>query len=349
MKTLGLLLLWVLICATPPAHGQAETLRIATFNTELSRKGPGLLLRDVTRGSDPQLRAVVAVIHACDPDILVLQGFDWDLEQRALTGFVELLKAAGSAYDHMFTARPNSGVATDLDLNGDGVRHGPADAQGFGHFTGARGLAVLSKFPIQTEALIDLTALLWRDAPDAQLPTYPDGQPFPSQEAWDIQRLPSTNHWAVPITLPGGTQLTLLTFQAGPPVFDGPEDRNGLRNSDEISLIRHMLNRHLDTLHAGPAVVVGGANLDPDRGAGRRATIQQLLRHPRLQDPRPRSPYSGTDTVDWPKVGKMRVDYILPDTALTVRDAGVLWPDTPAHPAATASRHRLVWIDISLP
>ncbi|MEC9313216.1 MAG: endonuclease/exonuclease/phosphatase family protein, partial [Pseudomonadota bacterium] len=43
---------------------QADTVRIATFNTELSRKGPGLLLRDIERGEDPQIAAVIDVILA---------------------------------------------------------------------------------------------------------------------------------------------------------------------------------------------------------------------------------------------------------------------------------------------
>jgi len=37
----------------------AEPIRVATYNAELSRKGPGLLLRDILRGKDDQLAAVV--------------------------------------------------------------------------------------------------------------------------------------------------------------------------------------------------------------------------------------------------------------------------------------------------
>ncbi|MGB8814683.1 MAG: endonuclease/exonuclease/phosphatase family protein, partial [Paracoccaceae bacterium] len=33
----------------------AETLRIATYNAELSRQGPGLLLRDILTGTDPKI------------------------------------------------------------------------------------------------------------------------------------------------------------------------------------------------------------------------------------------------------------------------------------------------------
>ena len=48
----------------------------------------------------------------------------------------------------------------------------------------------------------------------------------------------------------------------------------------------------------------------------------------------------------------MRVDVVLPQRGLTVTASGVLWP-APGAPlaetVATASRHRLVWVDLDLP
>ncbi|MCB2058676.1 MAG: hypothetical protein KDE30_12270, partial [Novosphingobium sp.] len=63
-----------------PGLAVAESLRVATFDTELARKGPGLLLRDISSGKDAQVAAVVAVIAAVRPDVLVLQGIDWDFD-----------------------------------------------------------------------------------------------------------------------------------------------------------------------------------------------------------------------------------------------------------------------------
>ena len=58
------------------------------------------------------------------------------------------------------------------------------------------------------------------------------------------------------------------------------------------------------------------------------------------------------DTADWPEAdgpGNLRVDLVLPSRDLTVRASGVLWP-APGQPlaetAATASPHRLVWVDL---
>jgi len=347
-----------------PLSAPADPIRVASFNTELQREGPGLLLRDIRRGQDRQILAVVSVIARTTPDILVLQGFDWDHEGAALAAFADLLKTAGPDYPYRYAQRPNSGLATDLDMDGDSRRGGPGDAQGYGNFTGQGGLAVLSRFPILTERSRDYSTLLWRDVPDALLPQHEAGTAFPSPEAQAIQRLSSTGHWAVSVKLPDGTVLTLLTFQAAPPVFDGPEDRNGRRNHDEILLWRHVLDGAFGPAPRDRFVLAGGANLDPSDSDGRRIAIQTLLADPRFQDPDPRSDGAATaggqghegndatDTVDWPNAGRLRVDYVLPSEDWHVADAGVYWPapGAPGHEdVLTASRHRLVWVDLVLP
>jgi hypothetical protein len=54
------------------SSAQTESLRIATFNTGLERDGPGLLLRDLLRGDDAQVRAVVSVLAEVAPDIAAM-------------------------------------------------------------------------------------------------------------------------------------------------------------------------------------------------------------------------------------------------------------------------------------
>jgi len=352
-----------------PAIG--EPIRVASFNADLTRDGPGLLLRDIRRGNDEQISAVVKVIARISPDILALQGIDWDYEGKALDALIETLGVAGVQYSYRYAPRPNSGMITDLDLDGDGRLGGPGDAQGYGRFSGQEGLAVLSRWPILMDQAQDLSSLLWRDMPGADLPVNKDGTPFPSPEAQAIQRLSSTAHWIVPVQLPGGNVLSLLTFQATPPVFDGPEDRNGRRNRDEILIWRSVLDGALDGALNGlygpaprqPFVLAGGANLDPYDSDGRREAISLLLNDARFQDVEPRSDGAAQagdqghrgddalDTVDWPRVGRMRVDYVLPSSDLRVLDSGVFWPapDQPGYAdALAASRHRLVWVDLAL-
>jgi hypothetical protein len=351
----------VLVLATLPV--QADPLRIASFNAELSRDGPGLLLRDIRRGEDRQIAAAVAVIARAAPDILALQGVDWDLDGVAIAAFADVLRVAGVDYRHIYAPRPNSGMASDLDLDGDGRLGGPGDAQGYGTFTGRGGIAVLSRFTILAEKARDFSAVLWRDLPGALLPQHPDGTPFPSPEAQAVQRLSSTGHWVVPVRLPDGADVTLLTFQAGPPVFDGPEDRNGRRNHDEIMFWRAFLDGDFGLAPDARFVLAGGANLDAQDSDGRHPAIRHLLSDPRLQDPKPRSVGAAgagdqghkgpdaLDTVDWPRVSRLRVDYVLPSSDWQVVGAGVVWPapDDAGHAdVLAASRHRLVWVDLAL-
>ncbi|WP_367276776.1 endonuclease/exonuclease/phosphatase family protein [uncultured Roseobacter sp.] len=330
---------------------------MATYNTELQRDGPGLLLRDILRGGDPQVDAVVSVISEVAPDILVIQGFDYDLTGAALGAFADLLRENGVNYPHLFAGRPNTGMATGLDMDGDRRRGDPRDAQGYGRFSGQGGMAVLSRFPVLEDQVQDYSAMLWRDFPDALLPETPAG-PFPSEEAQAVQRLSTTAHWVVPVNVPGTGRLDLLTFHASPPVFDGPEDRNGRRNHDEIRFWKLYLDGVFGPVPPGDFVLLGDTNQDPNSGSGLKEAIRGLLNDPRLQDPEPSSDGSAAitgdpyDTADWddPVPGNLRVDYVLPSANLQVTDTGVWWPDPgteAGQTAALASRHKLVWTDIS--
>ena len=171
----------------------ADTIRIATFNTELARKGPGVLLRDIARGKDPQIKAVIEVIISASPDVIALQGVDYDLDHKALTAFKRALADHGHDYPYHFAAPPNAGLMTDLDLDGDGKLGGPGDAQGFGRFYGEGAMAVLSRHPILTDEVQDYSSLLWRELPDADLPQTQHG-PFPSAAAIAVQRLSTNGH-----------------------------------------------------------------------------------------------------------------------------------------------------------
>ena len=289
----------------------ADPLRVATWHGDFSRKGPGLLLRELLSDKAPDVSAVAVL----SPDVLVLTDLDYDAGHVALGVLADKL----GGYPHVFALRPNTGMATGLDLDGDGRLGGPRDAQGYGWFAGQGGLALLSRYPLTLVA--DHTARLWKDTPDTLWTSdEPEGQ-----------RLSTSAHWAVRVDAP--VPFTLWTLAATPPVFDGPEDRNGRRNHDEVMLWAHELDRGL----AGPVVLAGLLNLDPARGEGLRAAAERVLTHPRLQDPLPQLP-----TVDWDSVGEMRVSYVLPDAGLKVLNAGIT-------PVPGSGPHRVVWVDLAMP
>lgn len=328
----------VLTLATPVG---AETIRLATWNPGLSREGPGLLLRDIDR-RDPQVMAAAQVIAATAPDAILLTGFDWDHDSRALDAFAALLAGTGHDMPHRFAARPNSGLQTGMDLDGDGRPGRARDAQGYGSFTGQSGMAILSRLPLGP--VTNHTAVLWRDLPGHRMPPTPHA---------DVQRLSSTGHWDVPVLTTAGP-LHLLAFAATPPAF---EPRNIPRNHDEITFWLH----HLPD---APFAVIGNLNLDPADGDGDPAALTALLSV--TQDPAPRGafqpPQTGVnaghrgdpalDTAEYDRPpGNLRLDYILPAPSLTVTDAGVIWPspdDPLAEPVALASHRKLVWVDLDI-
>ncbi|WP_245990346.1 endonuclease/exonuclease/phosphatase family protein [Tabrizicola piscis] len=334
----------------------ADTLRIATWNVGLDRKGPGLLVQDLTRPDHPQIAAVVAVLQALDADVILLTAVDYDRNGVALGLLADRLAAGGATYPHRFALRPNTGLQTGFDVDGNGRIGDPRDAQGWGLFSGQGGMAVLSRLPVDESAVRDFSAFLWRDLPGAQIP--------PGTEAGllEVQRLATTGFWDVPILTDGGP-LHLLAWHATPPVFDGREDRNGKRNHDEAAFWRLFLEGALPMPPPdAPFIVLGDGNLDPADGDGLRDGIAALLGHPALQDPGPRGSHGRTepahkgdpalDTVIYDDLGGLRLDYVLPSAALKVSDAGVLWPppdDPLAGDLAAASRHFPVWIDIILP
>ena len=335
------------------AGSYAETLRVAIFHTELSRDGPGLMLRDVVEG-DSQVQAVVAVVAKVQPDILLLADIDYDLNGVAVSA---LAKAMG--YPHWVARRPNRGLPSTRDLDGNGRIGGPRDAEGFAKFAGQGGLAVLSRLPIVQDEMRDFSAFAWADLPDALMPdSLPKGD--------NPTRLSTTAHWDVPVRRPSGHTLHVLAWHATAPVFDGPEDRNGRRNHDEAAFWLHYLKGELPYAPPSDFVLLGVANADPHDGESRPQALNRLRAF--THDPKPTSAGGSAaadqshkgppelDTVDWEdgpnRPGNLRVDYVLPAKHLSVTDSGVFWPppnDPMAETAATASRHRLVWVDIEFP
>lgn len=315
------------------------------------------MLRDIQRGDDEQLLAVRAVLLETQPDVLVLAEFDGDYDNLAISAFAEFIAVGGLSFPYRLSFVGNNGKMTPYDLDQNGRTGEPRDAMGYGRFHGDGGLAILSRWPLGP--MTDLDDLLWKDIPGASLPPgWPDN-------VNEIQKLSSTTHTVLPVQTDQG-QLTLLAFAATPPVFDGPEDRNGLRNGDEIRLWKHVLAGELGGVPNSP-VVIGKANLDPVDGEGVKDAIADLLVHPLLQDPMPESEGGAVhandnhlgdpalDTADWPDdgPGNLRVSYILPPADWQVFDAGVFWP-APEDPLSellgsdglAAGPHRLVWVDI---
>ena len=313
------------------------------------------MLRDLLRGEDPQIASVAGVIAHASADILLLQAIDHDHGGHALALLVDQLAEVGVDYPYHLSLAPNTGIPTGLDLDGDGRLGRARDAQGYGRFTGQGGMAVLSRFPFGP--VQDHSAFLWRDLPGTQ------ATGVLAAEALAVQRLASVAAWDVSVMTPAGP-LRLLAMHATPPVFDGPEDRNGRRNEDELWFWLHQMDGwspgDAQTLEP-PFVLLGVLNADPVDGEARRGALTAALSHPLLQDPSPTSEGGAedgdaTDTADWaePDPGNLRASYVLPSVGVGVTGSGVFWPDRDDPDRALlggadgngASRHRLIWVDL---
>jgi endonuclease/exonuclease/phosphatase family metal-dependent hydrolase len=370
----------------------ATPLRVATFNVALFADEADRVRQRLAGGGDPAARALAAIIQRQRPDILLLNEVDYDaagaLADVLQREYLEVGQSGEAAirYDHRFLAPVNTGVPSGMDLNGDGEVGGEGrkrgeDAFGFGLHPGQYGMLVLSRFPIREAEVRTFQKLPWAHLPDARRPTHPDGRWWYDDAVWPKLRLSSKSHWDVPIDTPLGT-VHLLAAHPTPPTFDGPEDRNGRRNADELALWRHYLDDvdgaaawlcddqgRCGGLPAGARFVIAGdLNNDPMDGSGHREAIAALIDHPRVlrhafpaseggvASARARGGPNRThrgdpahDTSQFgPPSGNLHLDYVLPSLGFRVVDSGVFWP-APGQPGADwaeASDHRMVWIDL---
>lgn len=315
-----------------------------------------MLLSEISTGRDPATEAALNVIAATDADVILLLDVDYDPALATLNALADRLAQKGVVYPHRFALPPNRGIPTGLDLDGNGRAHDAGDAQGYGSFAGAGGMAILSTLPIARDGLRDHSAFLWTDLPD---PQWPSSLP---PEARSVQRLATTGFWEIPLDLPDGGQLRLLAYHAAPPAFGRG---NANRNHDETAFWLRLIDGQLPmTPPSPPFVILGTANADPQDGDGSKEAIRALLGHPAIQDTAPRGAdrsgdpdHTGDpafDTADFGREGGMpgglRVDYVLPSAGLQVVASGVIWPpaDDPFSAVlATASRHRPVWVDLA--
>ncbi len=393
----GALSILIVAAGLAPAAAPASTpLRIATFNCSLNRPQEGGLRRSLSTTGDAQARAVAEIIQRVHPDILLLEEFDYDADGVSLREFQAnyLGRPQGGAapahYRYSFIAPSNTGVPSGFDLDHDGRVGGGGDALGFGEFPGQYAMAVLSRYPLDAAHARTFRKFLWRDMPGALLP---DDPATPAAADWyspamlAVLPLSSKSHWDLPVRV-GGITLHLLASHPTPPAFDGPEDRNGRRNHDEIRLWNDYLTPGAANYlrdDAGKAggfagkyfIIMGDQNSDPVDAASLHDAINALLENPRVDSafvpesvggPEAATLQGGAnttqhgdprfDTADFNDrgPGNLRVDYLLPSKGLQVCGGGVYWParsDPQAHlvwgdEPPPSSDHRLVWLDITV-
>lgn len=373
----------------PPAAaaGNAATIRFATYNIAMGLETQGELLKRLQSGDDEGLRKAAAVIRQVRPDVLLLNEFDYAPGMSAgrlfVTNYLENPQSGQPpiAYAYTFDGAVNTGVASGLDLDNNGHASDPADAWGYGRFPGQYGMQVLSRLPLIKTSLRSFQSFLWQDMPGAVLPANPDGSPWYPSEVQQQLRLSSKSHWDISVKV-GEQTIHFLVSHPTPPVFDGPEDRNGLRNHDEIRLWADYIDPQRSGYIYDDAGVTGGLpeaayfiiagdqNADPVDGASHLNAIGQLLEHPLVNsgcEPVSKgaveasknqagknlehqgNPAADTGDFNDQYAGNMRIDYVLPSVTLKVVGCGVYWPGEgeAGHEWIGVTDHRLVWVDIA--
>ncbi len=379
-----------MVMSEPPKQSPSK-LRIATFNVSMEALNylPSGSDKNTTASSNAlaqaleqdhqQIKNIAEIIQRVNPDVILLNEFDGnDSSHQSLKKFLGQYLAksqhgqTGLNYPYFYQGPVNTGVASGYDLNNDNKKGElPNDAYGYGLYSGHFAMALLSKYPINEEKIRTFQLFKWRDMPNALKPLDPESNiPWYSEQAWKNFRLSSKSHWDIPLNI-NGNELHILASHPTPPVFDGPEDRNGKRNHDEIRFWADYLtpntagyiyddNNHFGGLATDKAfVILGDLNADAIDGNAIKSGIKSLTQHPRVMDPKPSSvggkvhrkenPNAQYHTAFW----GMRADYVLPAKAqLNVLGSGIFWP-TENEPEfrlikgrAASSDHRLVWVDI---
>ncbi len=367
---------------------ESTTVRFSTFNASLNRNDSGQLITDLSTPNHPQAKNIAEIIQRSNPDVILLNEFDYDVNGAAINlfrqNYLEISQNGANAveYPYVYLAPSNTGIASGFDLNNNGsVVSTPGaagygdDAFGFGNFPGHFAMVLLSKYPIVSDQVRTFQTFLWKDMPGNLLTDDPtinnpatavneNLQGFYSPDEIEILRLSSKSHWDVPINV-NGEIVHLLAAHPTPPVFDGPEDRNGKRNADEIRFWTDYVtpgkngyvyddNGNTGGLAAGAKfVIVGDYNADPFDGDSSFGAANQFFNTAAIQGsttdisitpdsaggPDAGSRQGGLnatsqgnpafDTADFgpdTTVANLRVDYVLPSYNLAVENAGVFWP-----------------------
>jgi 3-phytase len=236
------------------------------------------------------------------------------------------------------------------------------DAFGFGEFPGKFGMAVFSRLPIDYRRARTFQQFRWTDMPNALLPddpTTPAPADWYSPDELDIFRLSSKSHWDLPIKVGKHQSVHFLVSHPTPPVFDGPEDRNGTRNHDEIrfwsdyvtpgagAYIYDDRGRYGGLRRGAQFVIAGDQNADPFDGDSTQDAVLQLLDNPLINTSVTPSSSGGPeqaalqggantahagnpafDTADFADTapGNLRADYVLPSRDIRIKNAFVFWP-----------------------
>ncbi|MFT4953042.1 MAG: endonuclease/exonuclease/phosphatase family metal-dependent hydrolase, partial [Pseudoalteromonas tetraodonis] len=296
-----------LLSLVSASYVHAESLRVATFNVSMdatnytakNEKVKSDALVNALRSDHQQIKNIAEIIQRVRPDVVLLNEFDYVPKSQGIEYFkthylnVGQNDQAAIDYPYVYIAPVNTGLATEFDLDNDGKKNGVmGDAQGFGFFEGHYAMAFLSRYPIDFDNIRTLQTFKHKDLPNVKMPVDPKTNTnWYNEEEWNALRLSSKSFWDIPVKV-NDKVVHMLASHPTPPVFDGDEDRNGIRNHDEIRLIADYVNNESylyddNGKKGGLAaksrfVILGDLNAAPEGDKKRTNTTDQLLKSPMI-------------------------------------------------------------------
>ena len=218
----------------------ADTVRFAMFNTLLANRGPGVMAAELATGDYVQAQGIAEIIQRVNPDVILLNEFDYDTLptpegegadlpnaglalERLVRNYLAVSQNGQTPitdYQYLYSFTSNTGLQPEAvglpdcnfsdptvgcsatDVNDPAYDDGN-DAFGFGKYEGAFGMAVISRFPIEEQDIRTFQKFLWEDMPGALIPNRQIGTlpAWYSPEESAIYRLSSKNHIDVPIVV----------------------------------------------------------------------------------------------------------------------------------------------------
>ena len=347
------------------------------------------------------------IIQRVRPEVVLINEFDYidgPIDGNALTDAFQAnylgigQNGAGPiAYPYVFVAPSNTGIASGFDSTTTGrssrrrwrpatgtTRSASASSPASSGWPSSACIRSITTPPGPSSTSSGATCR----ARSCRTTRRPGPADWYSPEELAILPLSSKSHWDLPIDI-GGSTVHFLVSHPTPPVFDGPEDRNGRRNFDEIRFWADYLTPgkagyiyddqgRTGGLKPGSSFVIAGdQNSDPLDGDSVPGAIQQLLEHPRVNAASAPSSEGAVeaarlqgganathrsdprfDTADFADgaPGNLRADYVLLSRNLRIADSEVFWPvQADALFRLTgvfpfpSSDHRLVWVDVIVP
>ncbi len=298
-------------------------IRVAQFNVAMSFPKEGQLYQELDKHrveGTHQLRfqRIAATLQQIRPDILLLCEFDHQADDRGYSSIdlflseycgTEQLGQKAIDYPYRYLAPSNTGTTLATALTGKSEPRLPEDGVGFGCYPGHFNFVLLSKYPIKEDEVMSWRQLAWANKEDHSMPSN-----YYVEAIANELKLSSKNHIKLPLDI-NGQQLNLVYCHPTPPVFDGEEQRNFRRNSDEIKLLvdildnadylrqyeqeqvgyieiiedennrypsKHNEKKPQPDLVDGPFVILGDLNNDVLDGDGDKAAMTRLLKHSRI-------------------------------------------------------------------